>query len=171
MRSNTEIFPKYMGATVGTVTALFGTSMGSQSMKFLTMPWAIQSPVLLGVIVGAVLLRVPTNFLEKRIDETFPLNSHAMQNRSYHFLLQAASMTLGTLVGLAVTTAFTSIIANPFTLPALIAAGISALIMFGVYVKTKPTAAPQTAPHQSSSANNREVFDENEDRIFSQNRL
>lgn len=149
MRFNTEILPKSMGSGVG-IAIVLGTSIDSVGMNYLatTMAWSLQGPLILGAMVGGMLLSVPTLLLQSRIDRTFKLDTEPMKNRSYHFLLQAASMTLGTLVGLAMTTAFTSIIANPFTLPALMAAGISALIMFGVYVKTKPTAAPQTAPNR-----------------------
>lgn len=154
MRFNTEILPKSMGSGVG-IAIVFGTSIDSAGMNYLatTMAWSLQGPLILGAMVGAMLLSVPTLLLQRRIDRTFKLDTEPMKNRSYHFLLQAASMTLGTLVGLAMTTAFMSIIANPFTLPALIAAGISALIMFGVYVKTKPTAAQELTPRRPLSAN------------------
>jgi len=122
------------GRAVGFTTG-FSVTLGTTGVA--TASVATAAPVILGAMLGTMILALPTWSTQRNIETTFKLDTKPMANRCCHFLLTAASTTLSVLVGLAILSAFMSIIANPFTLPALVAGGISASIMLGIYLMTK----------------------------------
>ena len=136
---------KHSGMMVGLANAVMTTN------AFATASIATQAPFIGGFILGKLLFHIPTQCLHSRIDAHFEAGGNT--NICYHFMLQVASSTLSTLLCLMIMSTFMTIAANPFTLPALIAVGISAAIMLGVYVAT----SPRTQTIDAESARDNEI--------------
>ncbi len=125
-RSDAELLGKGLAGLT-----IVGTTIGGYS-RVSAMTLGATVPVVFGSMLGILLLTPATNYLSNRIN-----GSYVVQRKYCHFALQAASWTLGSLIGLAVTSVFFSIAANPFTLPALIAGGVSAAVMLALYAITR----------------------------------
>ena len=97
---------------------------------------AASLPLFLGMFVGVTLLLKPCKIIYININKTYVEQSQ--QNYYHHFLLNAAFGVLSLAIGIMTISLFITTVANPFTLPALITAGISAALMLALYVKTKP---------------------------------
>ncbi len=96
-------------------------------------------PFLLGVL--------PYYHIAKQLNRKY--EDSPVELMSYHFLLVASSWTLCSTLCIAISAAFISAI-NPFTLPILIAAGMSATILLGLYLLSRETP-PATASQKQSS--------------------
>lgn len=139
---------KRLGEATGFIAAA-GTTI-----TFNALTLGATAPIVGGAILGVLLISHPTNYLSNRIknahtasmnklretitDESYITNASYLRKKHhcYHFCLQAASCTLGSLIGLIITSAFMSIAANPFTVPALIAGGIGLSMMIALYALT-----------------------------------
>lgn len=123
---NTKItIAKFAGFGVGLATSLYTTGV-------LTIPGLLLSPpVCLGVLVGTVLLQVVTDPVHEKLARVEEVNRSSL---TAHFALRAGATLVGAWTGLALVSSFVSIAANPFTLPAMLAAGIGAALIFAAFV-------------------------------------
>ena len=105
MLSNEEILPKSMGTAVGIPVACISALGVTGFTTLASASVAVAGPVVIGSLIGVLIIAVPTVLIAPRIDRSFALDVNPMANRCCHFLLQAASVTLGILLGLALTCA------------------------------------------------------------------
>jgi hypothetical protein len=116
------------------------------------------------VIIGIAIFTRLGESINDNIDKTFKFDTKPMENRCCHFFLYMAWAILGSLVGFVIVSAlatriailsslvglaFTMTIANPFTLAACVAGGISACIMFGLGMMTMPAPSPESFDHNT----------------------
>lgn len=123
---NTKITnAKSAGFGVGFVTSLYTTGV-------LTIPGLLLSPpVFLGALVGTVLLQVVTDPVHEKLARVEEVNRSSL---TAHFALRAGATLVGAWTGLALVSSFVSIAANPFTLPAMLAARIGAALIIAAFV-------------------------------------
>lgn len=88
------------------------------------------------VIVGGILGLLPTQYLAVPLHRKYGsiLRNSRNLETFCHFTIRATTAMLGAWIGLAATSFLFHLTINPFTLPALITAGISASIILGLYL-------------------------------------
>ncbi|MBP6919096.1 MAG: hypothetical protein KBB94_09285 [Legionellaceae bacterium] len=133
MRQRSESFfnkkevASFAGLAVGFVTSSYSTGVISTTGVFAT-------PIL-PIVVGSLLGLLPANVIHKHLaakyDEIFRNSPNT--NAFCHFTIRATTAVVGILLGLIVTSLMVNLAINPFVLPALVAGGISAAIIIGLY--------------------------------------
>lgn len=133
MRQRSESFfnkkevASFAGLAVGFVTSSYSTGVISTTGVFAT-------PIL-PIVVGSLLGLLPANVIHKHLaakyDEIFRNSPNT--NAFCHFTIRATTAVVGILLGLIVTSLMVNLAINPFVLPALVAGGISAAIIVGLY--------------------------------------
>ena len=112
------------GHAVGASTVLVATGVFGTTISFATV-----GLLAAGAIIGTVVM-LPMSFagpaLEVLLSENYPIINGFCQ-----FALAAATFVLTMFIGLAILSAFVSLIANPFTLPMIVASSVSAAIILG----------------------------------------
>lgn len=121
-----------LGYIAGEATYHGGLEVGFKT-TVATIGWGIQllafSPFILGLI--------PTLKIAKQINAKY--EDSPLQLVTAHFLLFSSYVILTDIIHLSIMAAFVSSL-NPITLPIMIAAGVTASLMIGLYFLTKPAA-------------------------------
>lgn len=122
-------FPSLTNATAaatGFTTVMYTTGILSASVCL---------PVFVGMIAGLLPARMIAYHLDHEYRErVLSSRTPPYLNQMFHFVLRASTDALGLLIGLATASFMATIAFNPFTTPALIAGGVSATIIVGLYL-------------------------------------
>lgn len=122
----------FLGFIAGEATYHAGLEVGFRALVP-TVGWGIQllsfSPFVLGLI--------PTIKIAQQINAKY--ENSPLKLMTAHFLLFSSYAVLSEIIRLSILAAFVSSL-NPFTLPIMIAAGVTASIILGLYFLTKPEA-------------------------------
>ncbi|PJD93662.1 MAG: hypothetical protein CK424_02385 [Legionella sp.] len=140
------------GTLVGLLTPIATTIGGLSKVSALTLGAA--TPIVFGAMIGLMIMDKSVNYLKIRDNMYRNADRYRWSDRKEnlcYFTLQAASVTLGSLIGLALTSALFTIAANPFTLPALIAEGISAAAILTLYAANRPVSASAASPRRPTA--------------------
>lgn len=142
----------------GVVGAAVGVCSGSVAWALLRMTAGYTAGTLASASGGVLLLStlpfvvglVPFYRIAKQINHKYEDNPCKLM--SSYFLLTASSITLAAMLHIAIVGAFVSTI-NPFTLPILIATGVSACVMLGLYLCSRETRPAPLGQEQQSLSN------------------
>ncbi len=90
---------------------------------------------MLPIVVGSLLGLLPAGVINKHLAAKYDKIFVDSPNTSAfcHFTIRATTAVVGILLGLIVTSLMVNLAINPFVLPALVAGGISAAIIIGLY--------------------------------------
>ena len=91
----------------------------------------ISLPIIMGTMIGILPAALVSTHLSHVFDR---LGLTPNFNALCQFTIRATTLILGILLGLAATSLLVSLTINPFTTPALIAGGVSAGLIVGLYV-------------------------------------
>lgn len=92
-------------------------------------------PVFVGMIAGFLPVRMIAYYLNQEYQErVLSWRTPPYLKEMFYFVLHASTHALGLLIGLATASLMATIAFNPFTTPALIAGGVSATIIVGLYL-------------------------------------
>lgn len=110
-----------------------GTAMGAGLTTYTTgmLTASLSAPIIIGGLVGLLPVYY-TKYLHRKYAAI--LSESPILKATAHFIIAASSALLGTWIGLATTSVLFDAVINPFTLPALITAGISAVMILGLYL-------------------------------------
>lgn len=91
-------------------------------------------PVCVGMIIGLLPASMSEIYLQQKYlgDDIFDDKPYA--SAMFLFVLRASTQILGILIGLAIASMVVTLTMNPFTTPALIAGGVSATIILGLFL-------------------------------------
>ncbi|MEI6093854.1 MAG: hypothetical protein WCR08_00085 [Gammaproteobacteria bacterium] len=133
MRRPTESFFKKKelassaGLAVGNLISALSTGFLSTTFVFATP----MLPILVGGLLGLLPAQMMHTYLAAKFDRIYTESPN--MNAFCHFTIRATTAVVGILLGLIVTSLMVNLAINPFVLPALVAGGISAAIIIGLY--------------------------------------
>jgi hypothetical protein len=117
-----------IGAGVGVSIGHY-TTAGVIALPFLTTGFL---PVFIGSVLGVLATSVIAIPALKKADLVLSNDSNRLQSAS--FIIGAATTTLGVIIGVMLTSLVVSLAFNPFTISAMISAGISAVLLLAMHV-------------------------------------
>lgn len=117
--------PSAAGSSVALTAVLYTTGVLAASACL---------PVCVGMIIGLL----PASMSEIYLTREYPNNEifcdKPYAEAMFSFVLRASTQILGILIGLAIASMVVTLTMNPFTTPALIAGGVSATIILGLFL-------------------------------------
>lgn len=119
------VAPKAMSSSVAVTAVLYTTGVLAASVCL---------PVCVGMIIGLLPPTMIAKYLKNRSSYNDIFDDRPRAGMMFSFLLAASTQLLGMLIGLAITSMVVTLAMNPFTTSALIAGGVSAGIILGLYM-------------------------------------
>jgi hypothetical protein len=141
-----------------------GVTAGAYTTGAFAAPW---NAAFLPVMIGGVLGVLATGVIAKPMLEKAHLVFSSRPNRLMlvSFLIAAAATTLGSIIGLMLTSLVVSLTFNPFTFSAMLSAGISAGFLIGAnaqlntYLSTGNNLVKECNPRRGNAANDNDSGD------------